>query len=165
MSHNTTDVHLRKLLNAEIGYSASVAASSLASKEISGRANSSAMEIIDLPQAMVSDCVHTGTGIALAFSAKEQNYEAKLAKSAQIYLDRRDRTEHPAGHFTNGNKWFPSAEERCFCCIGIRQPSWAYPWSLNKHCRSIEHIAELCDVDATDLRRAVRKLKQSRVAL
>ncbi len=83
----------------------------------------------------------------------------ELQKAARLYLDRQARRDHPAGYFTNGEKWYPADDERCWCCKFIREPSRKWPWSLNKHCRSIEHIAALSNVDATDLRRAVRGLK------
>ena len=81
-----------------------------------------------------------------------------LDKAAHLYLGRRDRKSHPDGYLGGGQKWYPSDGERCWCCKYIREPSYAWPWSLNKHCRSIEHIAALSGVDETDLRRAVRSL-------
>jgi hypothetical protein len=85
--------------------------------------------------------------------------DAQLATAVQLYLDRQDRVTHPVGYFGSGDKWYPSDEEFCDCCKYIRKPSWKWPWSLNKHCRSAEHVAALMDVDATDLRRAVRSMK------
>ena len=94
-------------------------------------------------------------------SSVQRDYDAQLASTAQLYLDRQDRSSHPDGYYTNGDKWYPSDEERCWCCSCIRTPSWNWPWSLNKHCRSVEHVAALMDVDVTDLRRAVRGLKKT----
>ena len=90
---------------------------------------------------------------------KTEDYDGKLASAARLYLDRQGRRVHPEGYFTNGDKWYPSDGERCWCCSCIRAPSRNWPWSLNKHCRTFEHVAALMDVDVTDLRRVVRRLK------
>jgi hypothetical protein len=86
-------------------------------------------------------------------------YAANLASAVELYISRRTGLSDPSGHYANGAKWYPSDPERCWCCKYIREPSWRWPQSLEKHCRSFEHIASLKDVDATDLRRAVRSLK------
>ena len=85
-----------------------------------------------------------------------------LENAAKVYFDRRDRRSHPQGYFSGGDRWYPSDDERCWCCKFIREPSYRWPWSLSTHCRSVEHVAALMDVDATELRRAVRTLKKKK---
>ncbi len=83
----------------------------------------------------------------------------QLDKAAREYLDRQKRESHPEGSFDNAQRFWPSDEERRDCCDDIRPPSRTYPFSLIKHCRSAEHVANLFGVDVTDLRHRVRELK------
>ena len=80
----------------------------------------------------------------------------RMEQAVQCYLNRQDRTEHPSGEFGNGNKWYPDESEKCECCDCIRSPSWRYPYSLMKHCRSIGHVANLYGVDVKELRKRVK---------
>ena len=80
----------------------------------------------------------------------------QIEKATQEYLDRQARAAHPDGRFDNGGRWYPSEDEECPCCSRIRNPSRRWPYSLNTHCRTLKHVAYLFDVNATDLRRAVR---------
>ncbi len=82
-----------------------------------------------------------------------------ILKAAKEYIDRQNRNSHPNGKFDNGMRWFPANEEHRSCCNHIRYPSRAYPFSLNKHCRSIEHIANLYSVNTKDLRKAVKNFR------
>jgi hypothetical protein len=59
-----------------------------------------------------------------------------------MYERRRDRIDHPDGH-SDGKRWYPSDDEKCDCCRGIRSPSAAYPWSYMVHCRTRSHCTEL----------------------
>ena len=52
---------------------------------------------------------------------------------------------YPDGHFDRGGRWYPSEEERCACCEGIRSPSRAFPYSLLKHCSRKKHYINLCE--------------------
>lgn len=79
-----------------------------------------------------------------------------LARATREYLARQSRASHPDGRFDKGGRWFPSGSEEQICCRSIRTPSRAWPNSLNKHCRSIDHVANLFGVDAKELRRATR---------
>ena len=76
--------------------------------------------------------------------------------AVKIYRDRRDRREHPEGRFDNAMRWYPSHEEQQTCCRTIRTPSRAYPYSLMLHCRTVQHVANLCGVEAGRLRKAAR---------
>ncbi|WP_343606413.1 hypothetical protein [Roseateles sp.] len=80
--------------------------------------------------------------------------------AALEYLGRRDRARSPVGACDKGGRWFPSDEERQACCVVIRSPSRGWPWSLLKHCSTAEHVAQLFDVDALELKRRARELDQ-----
>ena len=84
-----------------------------------------------------------------------------LVKAVQTYLARQARRAHPDGFFDNAKRWYPSDDERCDCCDATRSPSRAWPQSLNKHCRSAQHIANLFCVDVTELRRAIRAANET----
>jgi transcription initiation factor TFIIIB Brf1 subunit/transcription initiation factor TFIIB len=79
--------------------------------------------------------------------------------AARLYINRRDRDEHPSGEFDKKKRWYPKPDERRECCNHIRSPSSMYPYSLLVHCRSIKHIAQLCGVDEVKLRRRIRELE------
>lgn len=83
-----------------------------------------------------------------------------LDTAVQAYLNRQARTTHPAGKFDKGGRWYPSEDEYCDCCRSIRTPSRAWPYSLMVHCRTMEHIAHLYNVDLRELRRAVRQARK-----
>jgi len=80
-----------------------------------------------------------------------------LKEAVKIYLNRKSRAEHPEGSFDSGGRWYPTKSEKCCNCDSIRSPSLRYPYSLMTHCRGVEHVAELCDVDSLELKRAARK--------
>jgi len=88
----------------------------------------------------------------------------KTMIAAREYLARRDRKSHPDGKFDKARRWYPAANERRACCEEIRAPSAAWPHSLNKHCRSVEHVAELYSVDVSILRKIARAIEQHAAA-
>jgi hypothetical protein len=51
--------------------------------------------------------------------------------------------EKPSGQTDNANRWFPDKAERCSCCDQVRSPSRSWPWSLYKHCFTLEHKEHL----------------------
>ena len=79
-----------------------------------------------------------------------------LVTAVEMYTRRQMRQAHPDGAFDRKGRWYPSESEQRPCCAGIRSPSAAWPHSLNKHCRSVEHVAALTGVEAKALRRAAR---------
>jgi hypothetical protein len=68
-----------------------------------------------------------------------------------------DREIHPEGEFDSKQRWYPAPSERCECCSAIRSPSAAYPFSLIKHCRSVEHVARRFNVPVAALRKRIAK--------
>lgn len=78
----------------------------------------------------------------------------QLLAAVEMYLDRKNRVKKPSGRSVYGTGvWYPDSSEAQSCCNSIRSPSRAYPFSLFKHCLTVDHIARLHDVSATDIRR------------
>jgi hypothetical protein len=72
-----------------------------------------------------------------------RNNQALLA--AILYVLRRDRDEHPTGHFDNARRWYASGRDKevlAWC----RQPSRAYPWSEMRSCCSLRHCCRYYDI-------------------
>lgn len=88
----------------------------------------------------------------------------QVAVAVVSYLGRQARKEHPAGDFDNAKRWYPSDSEECECCEGLRSPSRSWPNSLNKHCRSLEHVAALNKVARIDLSRAVKLVELNEIS-
>lgn len=72
------------------------------------------------------------------------------------YLSRKIGIEHPHGRQTH-SKWYPSDLESATCCSKIRDPSHSYPWSLFKHCLSLNHIATKYDLPPENLKDLLKK--------
>jgi hypothetical protein len=70
---------------------------------------------------------------------KDKKYLAII----QMYESRQSRETHPDGSFDSAGRWYPSDDEECPCCMDIRSPSRAYPFSLMRHCRTRKHIRNL----------------------
>jgi len=66
--------------------------------------------------------------------------QREAALKAWIYFKREER---PSGKTDNGNRWYPDSEESCACCNRVRSPSRSWPWTLYKHCFSLEHREHL----------------------
>jgi len=79
----------------------------------------------------------------------------QIEKAVACYRKRQNRKEHPDGEFDRSGRWYPSEKEKCQCCHNVRSPTARWPYSLMRHCRSIEHIAHLFGVDVHDLRKAI----------
>jgi len=79
-----------------------------------------------------------------------------ITQAVETYLARQARIAHPAGSFDSKGRWFPAEGEACGCCDMIRDPSRAYPYSLQGHCRTIGHVAQMFGLEEMTLRRAVR---------
>jgi len=91
--------------------------------------------------------------------ATEQPLEQRLALAAEMYRSRQNRRSHPQGKFDKQKRWYPSADEMQECCRSIRPPSVSYPYSLMKHCRSLEHVAAMYGVTPAELRAHLRPPK------
>lgn len=80
-----------------------------------------------------------------------------LEGAVALFIARRERALNPSGTFDKGGRWWPEGDEHRSCC-NVRAPSRAYPYSLMVHCRTAEHVAQLCGQDAAAIRKAARKV-------
>jgi hypothetical protein len=85
----------------------------------------------------------------------------QLEQATREVLARQSRRSHPKGKWDDNPRWWPSKDERRDCCSSIREPSGNWPWSLMQHCRTVVHVAQLYDVDESELRRAVRQASKA----
>ena len=81
----------------------------------------------------------------------------KITTAARCMHARKNRLEHPSGTFDTAGRWYPDDDERQYCCGWIRGPSRAYPYSYMVHCRTVEHIANLHDLNNAEIA-AARKV-------
>lgn len=91
---------------------------------------------------------------------ESMEYTENLRQAAKEYNNRKKRCTHPSGAFDRAGRWEPDDSEKQDCCDDVREPSRAYPYSLMVHCRTMEHVANLYDVDKADLQQQVRKYAQ-----
>lgn len=54
------------------------------------------------------------------------------------------RALNPDGSFDKAGRFYPS--HSFDCCIGLRQPTRSYPYSLMTHCRTKKHIDSLLSI-------------------
>ena len=89
-------------------------------------------------------------------STLESTSTSTLETAAREYIARRDRHAHPVGEFDSAKRFTLDSSEHCACCAGIREPSRAFPFSEMVHARTLKHVANLFNVDESELRRAVK---------
>jgi hypothetical protein len=96
--------------------------------------------------------------VAASHAAKVESIPLadRLQAAAAEYVALRDRKANPAGKFDRSGRFWPAPAETCSCCIGIRAPSKAWPYSLLLHCRTAGHVAARHGLDALAVRRAAR---------
>jgi len=92
------------------------------------------------------------------YTDESPEYQAKLTEAVTEYINRKDRRTNPDGYFDKAGRWYHSDTEYCNCCDYVRSPSRSWPYSYIKHCRSVEHVASLYQVNALDLKRKAREL-------
>jgi ribosomal protein L12E/L44/L45/RPP1/RPP2 len=61
----------------------------------------------------------------------------------------RSRHTHPNGLFDNAGRFYLA--DMCDCCVGLRSPSRAYPFSQMVHGRSALHVATRFGVDKSNV--------------
>lgn len=89
---------------------------------------------------------------------------AGLAEAALAYIQRERGLEEPRGRWKGApgfSPWHPAPEERRDCCEDIRPPSYGYPDTLLRHCRTLKHVACLYGVGRGDLEQAVKRARAS----
>lgn len=84
------------------------------------------------------------------------SYRERIIEAAREYTKRKEREVHPDGEFDNAGRCYPSEDEELTCCNNIRTPSRSWPYSLLRHCRSLEHVTGLYGVLKNDVRKYIR---------
>lgn len=88
----------------------------------------------------------------IEFTVTENTPNRDEILAACLYLKRRDRAEHPEGHFDKAGRWYSEgrdAEVMTLC----RLPSRAWPLSEMHTCRTLSHCARYHDADELTTRR------------
>ena len=80
--------------------------------------------------------------------------EGTLSVALEEYKTRKDGVAHPDGESDEMGRWYPSEFETRSCCFRIKENE------LDKHCRSLVHVANLFEVDVRFLRYAYHKLSR-----
>ena len=81
----------------------------------------------------------------------------KLKQIAVEAISLKNRSSWPQGHTKRGQKWYPAVKGDC--CIGIRDPSHRWPYSLLTHCRTSYHIATVNGIDPKRLAWAIKRIE------
>lgn len=108
---------------------------------------------------MNQQSLHTQDNQALPFPNLPEPM-SRLLQCAQTYTRRKGGLEHPRGKFDNAKRFYLAETFRC--CASIREPSRAFPYSQNKHARSLAHVAHEFGFDGLmpELRKIVKALEQ-----
>ena len=73
--------------------------------------------------------------------------EERVLEAAMEVLRRRERQTRPRGYFDEDLRWWPLEGEQRICCAHIRRPSKGAPYTLLRHCQTVEHVAHLYGVE------------------
>lgn len=63
----------------------------------------------------------------------------RILSCVKEHVNRKNRMSNPGGFFDSAGRFY--LHELHDCCSGIRSPSRAYPFSQNKHGRTLPHVA------------------------
>lgn len=89
-----------------------------------------------------------------AHTEEERNeYDDRLADAYSEFISRKMRKKNPYGHFDDAGRFYLDVTERRDCCMDLRRPTRAYPYSEMLHARTIVHVAHLYGVSVKDLRK------------
>lgn len=73
----------------------------------------------------------------------------------------------PVGYYLQKNYedqkhgvWLPHPFEVRPCCWSISTPQARYPHGWHRHCRSMVHVATICNVDLRELRKLIEKPRE-----
>jgi hypothetical protein len=76
---------------------------------------------------------------------------------AKQYLQLRDKEMHSLVHSAPYNSvWYPDVLFEC--CNSVAQPDRAHPYRLQKHCKTITHLAHKWSISELELSKAVSKM-------
>ena len=77
------------------------------------------------------------------------------ADAVLLYLLRQLRILDPSGYFDKAGRWYADENEELSCCKR-HYPSRKRPYQMIKHCRTLDHITNLLQVDYTPANRLLR---------
>ena len=77
------------------------------------------------------------------------------ADAVLLYLLRQLRILDPSGYFDKAGRWYADENEELPCCKR-HYPSRKRPYQMTKHCRTLDHITSLLQVDYTAANRLLR---------
>jgi len=77
------------------------------------------------------------------------------ADAVLLYLLRQLRILDPSGYFDKAGRWYADENEELPCCKR-HYPSRKRPYQMTKHCRTLDHIASLLQVDYAAANRLLR---------
>lgn len=78
-------------------------------------------------------------------------------KAVELFKARAENGEEPEGKRDRKGRWYPAKSEKRACCKLILKPTEEKPDILYKHCKSVEHVANLCEIPSTILRNLLVK--------
>ena len=77
------------------------------------------------------------------------------ADAVLLYLLRQLRILDPSGYFDKAGRWYADENEELPCCKR-HYPSRKRPYQMTKHCRTLDHITNLLQVDYAAANRLLR---------
>lgn len=82
----------------------------------------------------------------------------RLITAVDQYIKLKTRNLNPDGRFDSKGRWYPSVYYSC--CRNICSPTKKFPYSLNTHCRSAEHISTVYEISKSDLVKSYNFIKK-----
>ena len=77
------------------------------------------------------------------------------ADAVLLYLLRQLRILDPSGYFDKAGRWYADENEELPCCKR-HYPSRKRPYQMTKHCRTLDHITNLLQVEYAAANRLLR---------
>jgi len=77
------------------------------------------------------------------------------ADAVLLYLLRQQRILDPSGYFDKAGRWYADENEELPCCKR-HYPSRKRPYQMTKHCRTLDHITNLLQVEYAAANRLLR---------
>lgn len=100
----------------------------------------------------------------MKFRIIEKKEEIKITKDLVVALkdliNKQNRRTNPWGEFDKAGRFYLDDAEEQKCCFSVSSPTKRFPYSLMKHARSAEHIANKHNVPKIDLVRMYNKYKK-----
>jgi hypothetical protein len=97
------------------------------------------------PRALING--HGGSSLEEAILCMDDDRFDRALAAWTRCLRRRNRTERPAGHYDEQNRWFPHPDERTALLDKVRPPTRSFPQAYLIVCRSMGHCEALEGAD------------------